>query len=694
VGAALLALFLIALGMYLANGRTLGAGDTLPAAYLPWSLLRHGTFDLGEFRILYEGDAGRAFPRLDGVPYYLQPRNGRLLSAYGPGAGVLATPIYAPFVLAGAEPGPPWAALLEKLAAALITALSAVVLGLALTRVTSLGWAFVIGLVYALGTSSLSVSGQGLWQHGPSQLCLALVLYCLARGGDDDRYFGIAGLPMAAAVAMRPTDLLLVLPSAAWILVAHPRRRAAFVRWALVPTVAVLAYYAKYVGLSDHGLGGTSAPVWALFTQASWREGLAGVLVSPSRGLFVYSPVLVLSLLGIVRVWRSGPAFGRALSVGPPLLVLLTAKWVTWWGGHSWGPRLLADLAPVLCFFLYPVTPLLDRRRALKAVFVILSVWSIGAHALGAWLYDRRWDTAVSVDQHARLRAWTESPLAFYGREALTRLNRSLPSWARRAEPVSGDAGTLAAAYVVGAIPTDVRAGERFSLALAASNVGTDVWRPGLPGERGGVVLVWRWFRGSEEMAAGSQGLLVEVPPGRTARFDARIVAPPAPGDYTLVVDLVSHLVSWFADRGRPPVRLAITVRPRDVARTLFAPLAGPGRGPALTIVTDRSSYRPGEILHLTVDSTYPHRPRNFDVYLVLEAPDGTRFFDGHAWPPPSGADWEPWVRDLPLPARARGRFNLPLAALAPGTYRWSVVATEPGALRALARASTGFTLQ
>src|SRR5262245_58672237 len=80
-----LLLLAIALTAYLANGHVVGAGDTLPAAYVPWALLRHGTFDLGEFRDLYEGDAYRSFPLMDGIPYYLLHRSGRYLSAYGPG---------------------------------------------------------------------------------------------------------------------------------------------------------------------------------------------------------------------------------------------------------------------------------------------------------------------------------------------------------------------------------------------------------------------------------------------------------------------------------------------------------------------------------------------------------------------------------------------------------------------------------
>jgi hypothetical protein len=679
--AALLSLFVVALAGYLANGRTLGAGDTLPAAYLPWSLLRHGTFDLREFRDLYEGAAARDFPRLDGMPYYLQPRNGHVLSAYGPWAGVLATPVYAPFVLSGVAPDPLWAARLEKLAASIMTALSAVVLCQALARVTTLGWALVIALVYAFGTSSLSVSSQGLWQHGPSQLFLAMTLYCLARGRDDERFLGVAGLPMAAAVALRATDLLLVLPAAAWIVVTRPRARARLVAWALVPTVAVLAYHAAYVGLSDHGLGGTSAPLWALFVQTPPAEGYLGVLVSPSRGLFVYSPVLALSLVGMVRAWRHGPAFARALALGPPLAVLVIGRWVTWWGGHSWGPRLLADLAPILCFLLYPLVPLLERRRLLKVLFVVLSLWSVGAHSLGAWLYDRRWDAVVTTDRYARLGHWDESPLAFYGREAVLRLNRWLPPSIRHPERASGEGGSLAATYAVGTPPADVTTGERFVLPVTATNVGTDVWRVGLPGERGGVVLVWRWFLGDREVAVGSEGLLADVRPGGTVTFGARIVAPPGAGAYTLVVDLVSHLVSWFADRGRPTVRLAVTVGPRDVAGLLSGPLER-APGPALTLTTSPSS--------LAVTSAYPPRQRNFDVYLVRVGPDGAaRFFDGHAWPPTP--DWGPWVHDLPLPARAAARFRLPVAGLAQGVYRWYVVATTPGGFRPLARASAEF---
>jgi hypothetical protein len=689
-----LLLFLAALMAYLANGRTIGAGDTLPAAYLPWSLLRQANFDLDEFPILHDKTAVQIFPLLDGIPYYLLYRNGHYLSAYSPGPGVLALPVYLLPIVLGVKADSMWAARLEKFSGAIITALSVVFLYWALRGVTSQGWACVIALVYALGTSSLSMSSQGLWQHGPSQFFLSLGLCFLVKGLSDDRYLGYAGFPMAAAVVMRSTDLLLVLPVTAWIVYAHRARARSLALWALPPAAALAAYHIVYFVGADRGPGHTTAPAWALFSQIPLSEGVPGLLVSPSRGLFVYSPVLLFSLAGMIAVWRGGPALWRALSLGPPLVVLLVGKWITWWGGHSWGPRLLGDIAPILCFFLFPVVPYLDRRRFAKAVFLALAFWSVGAHALGAWLYDGRWDALATEESYARLWPWTGSPLAFYGREALVRLGLAGP-WLGPRPSVGSSPGSLAASYEVGPVPAEVMSGERFSVSLSAVNTGKDVWPVTMPGDRGAVRLGWRWYLGDQEVAAGRELPPSNVPPGRSAHFRARIIAPVHPGDYTLVLDLVSELVTWFGERGAKAVRFPVRVFPLDVTRMLTEPIRAVRPAPVVTIATDHPAYRRDGTLDLRVSLEYPHHPRNFDAYVILEQPGGPPlFFDGHAMPRPAGAAWPAWVRSLPLPARANGRFELSLSALAPGAYRWHVALTEPGGYHALARAETPFRIE
>src|SRR5262245_9070755 len=365
-GIASLAVFVCALTVYLANGRALGAGDTLPARYLPFSILREHDFDLDEFPFLYDAAARRNTPLLDGVPYFLHRRKGHYLSAYSPGPAILALPLYAAPVLAGV-PATEWAEFLEKLSAAAITALSVVALFLALIQIVDLGWALVLATIYALGTSSWSISSQALWQHGPSQLFIALVVLCLVRGMRDQRWLPYAGFCASAAAVIRSTDVLIAAPVVAWILLKSPRHALRVCIFAIVPLAGILLYNIAYFDSVTGPAGNTAAPAWAFFVQGRPLESLGGLLVSPGRGLFVYSPVLVFSIVGMLwALWR-GPGLVKPLALGVLLVVLVLSRWFRWWGGHSWGPRLLADTTPILCFFLYPLPGLLDRQRIAKA---------------------------------------------------------------------------------------------------------------------------------------------------------------------------------------------------------------------------------------------------------------------------------------------------------------------------------------
>jgi hypothetical protein len=70
------------------------------------------------------------------------------------------------------------------------------------------------------------------------------------------------------------------------------------------------------------------------FWSSSLIEGLGGILISPGRGLFVYSPILLCSFLGKALAWRcrEDPLL-RALSVGVLPTLLLYRKRFNWWGG-------------------------------------------------------------------------------------------------------------------------------------------------------------------------------------------------------------------------------------------------------------------------------------------------------------------------------------------------------------------------
>jgi hypothetical protein len=373
-GAILFSIFLV---VYLANGKHSRSSDTVPARYLPLSLIQEGDFDLDEFPFLYAR----------GTPYYLRLVKGHYLSDYPVGAALLALPFYLPSALGRVHPESRLIIDLEKLVAAVIVALSAVILYCALLRLTSQRMALLSAVVYALGTSSLSMSSQALWQHGPSQLALTVALYGLVRGHARPSWVAFAGFPLAFAVLTRPPDVLIAVPLGAYVLRYYPRQAWRFLLCGLPPVLFQLWYNTIYF---DHPF----RTQWPILGSELWGtpfwEGFTGILLSPGRGLFVYSPIFLLSLLGIVLAWgRNAAPLLRYLSMGVVLTILLYSKWGMWWGGHSYGPRLLADLTPILALFLYPLADFLHRSWGFRGLLAILVIWSVSAHAIGAFWNDR-----------------------------------------------------------------------------------------------------------------------------------------------------------------------------------------------------------------------------------------------------------------------------------------------------------------
>jgi hypothetical protein len=116
----------------------------------------------------------------------------------------------------------------------------------------------------------------------------------------------------------------------------------------------------------------------------------------------------------LTMAWRRrGDPLLRAAGVGALVVVLLYARWWPWWGGHTFGPRLLADVAPVLALALYPLRDGLNRSPWIKAAFATALLWSMAAHSIGAFWDDIGWNAhPVDVDwAPRRLWSWTDNQL-------------------------------------------------------------------------------------------------------------------------------------------------------------------------------------------------------------------------------------------------------------------------------------------
>ena len=288
-------LFISVMLIYSTGGRLDDIGDSFPARYLPLSILREFDLDLDEFSFLHR----------EVVHYYLQYRNGHFLSTFPIGAALLATPIYLLPVLWGITPQSPWMPFLEKSAARIIAALSVLFLYLALRRLTLARHALLIALVYALGTSTFSVSSQALWQHGPAQLFLTLTIYFLVRGLNERGYVAPAGFTSMAMVFCRPTNVLVALPILLYVLHRRRKELIGFVICALPPLLFLLAYNQYYFGsFFDTGYGSSLSNPSSFWWENSLVDGLLWMLISPHRGLLIYSPIFFFSFVGIFIIWK------------------------------------------------------------------------------------------------------------------------------------------------------------------------------------------------------------------------------------------------------------------------------------------------------------------------------------------------------------------------------------------------------
>lgn len=327
----------------------------------------------------------------DGQPLYV--------NTFGPGAGLCALPMVAAAELFTDLPADAWTLWYgAKLAAAMLVAGSAVFVFLSARLFTTSPRSAVLALGYGLGTCVWSISSQAMWQHGPNEFFLAMGSYFLLRSRREAGRMlwpALCGAALAAAVACRPTSALAALAVGVYLLVVSRRAMAVYVLGALPIAAALAGYNTYYLGAPWRfgqaaagqmvALQKTGSP--KLWSTPLW-EGAAGLMLSPSRGLLVFSPIVLLSVAGLARMWRRSYAPLIPLLAGMLALWVIAFKWFDWWGGWCFGYRPLVDTMPLLAVLAVPALDWLFARRWALAVAAVLLAWSVMVQVLGAWAFD------------------------------------------------------------------------------------------------------------------------------------------------------------------------------------------------------------------------------------------------------------------------------------------------------------------
>ena len=276
---------------------------------------------------------------------------------------------------------------LQSVIASLIMALTAVLIYHVGRRSLSRPAAALLTLIFAFGTTAWSVVSRTLWQHGPSMLMLTIALWLALSARDKPQRIQYVGLVIALAYVIRPTNSIAVVAFTAFVLLRYRRYFLRYLLWAAAVAIPFVwyswsvyhallpVYYRAYTGLS-----------FAIFPEA-----LIGQLVSPARGLLIFSPVLVFSFAGIIlkvkrRQWQ---AHDNLLIGILTLHWILISLWWNWWAGVSFGPRIWSDMLPYLIYFVVPALAAMSslrgaRRAAVMTIGAMTIIFSLFVHYRGA----------------------------------------------------------------------------------------------------------------------------------------------------------------------------------------------------------------------------------------------------------------------------------------------------------------------
>jgi Dolichyl-phosphate-mannose-protein mannosyltransferase len=129
------------------------------------------------------------------------------------------------------------------------------------------------------------------------------------------------------------------------------------------------------------------------FSATPLLTGLLGLLVSPGKGYFYYSPVALLFFFSVKPFYRKHPAMAISFICIIASYLFFISKNVYWHGDSAWGPRYLFVITP---FLIIPLAALFDSaawhnsslvKRGIYTLFALSLIIQVAAVSVHVYKY-------------------------------------------------------------------------------------------------------------------------------------------------------------------------------------------------------------------------------------------------------------------------------------------------------------------
>jgi len=379
--------------------RLITTDDAFANTFLPFNLLKNKSFAFNKIM-----NSFYSMQDSTKLPYYLVRINENYVSKYPIFTGLLATPIYLPLIyiyhtknLYTFEDSLN-ILLFGRIAASFYAALSVCLFYLIIEKILRLKnlkinklWKFLFIVFYAFGTATYTISSRTLWQHTSAQFLLSFAILFFLNGLEKSKNIKWTGLFLSMVVLCRPTSLIFVAIFTIYIFFCYKKEFLKYLLFTL-PSITFLLVYNYYI-FGNPLTEGYQAAGDTSFTF-NFIDGITGLLLSPNRSLLFLSPPLFLGIYFIFSIFKKTFSFiskktflsqdkfyyfHLTMALVVVFQMVLMANWYCWWGGDSFGYRMLTEILPILALLSFEVFQGLKPKY--KVIVSIFIVYSILVHA-------------------------------------------------------------------------------------------------------------------------------------------------------------------------------------------------------------------------------------------------------------------------------------------------------------------------
>jgi hypothetical protein len=403
--------------------------DSNYSMLLSQDLIEHRSFMLDHYAIPRLAPEFHYNTIMNGSIHQIELFDGHFYYYFPPGTSVLSIPFVAickAFGLSAANPEGTYnleneIAIEVTLAALLMAALTAIIFFTARLKLPAM-WSGIIALGAAFGTQMWSTASRAMWTETWGILLMGIVIWMLFRSQMLGRLlnpFALGSL-LAWTYFVRPTNAVAILGIIVWVFLYQRK-----ILWRLILIGGCwLAVFVAYSWYHFH----QALPQYYLANRLAYKEAwvaLPGNLISPSRGLLVFVPILLWIAFLLIRYRREISQRCLVwLALGIIALHLIViAGFDPWHGGFSYGPRFSTGLVPWFeLLAILGIQGMLKWRREHSSVkpiawrlqlicggvLLLLSIFinARGALALETWIWNVR---PANVDDYpAKIWDWRQ----------------------------------------------------------------------------------------------------------------------------------------------------------------------------------------------------------------------------------------------------------------------------------------------